>query len=255
MIDSFKKTLQQTRQERKTTMKTATKSPDSPKKSRFTLIELLIVISIIAILAALLLPALNKARDRAKSLSCINVLKQSGTGVMQYLSDNDDHFFPTKADSPNAASFNGLDKTSPYTLEWYDVLLPYVSTKTKEYTYNSGTKTRAYAFFICPFNDFAFDIGSDLFGSYGYNHRFSGQKITQFKRLASSAVILDSKYYFFHNHHDNTLDYIKQAAHFAPRTMNGTTSMLFGDGHAGVQKTGAFLGYKYNITLDPTSTK
>ena len=164
---------------------------------------------------------------------------------MQYLSDNDDHFFPTKADSPNAASFNGLDKTSPYTLEWYDVLLPYVSTKTKEYTYNSGTKTRAYAFFICPF----------LFGSYGYNHRFSGQKITQFKRLASSAVILDSKYYFFHNHHDNTLNYIKQAAHFAPRTMNGTTSMLFGDGHAGVQKTGAFLGYKYNITLDPTSTK
>ena len=99
MIDSFKKTLQQTRQERKTTMKTATKSPDSPKKSRFTLIELLIVISIIAILAALLLPALNKARDKAKSLSCINVLKQSGTGVMQYLSDNDDHFFPTKADS------------------------------------------------------------------------------------------------------------------------------------------------------------
>lgn len=45
MIDSFKKTLQQTRQERKTTMKTATKSPDSPKKSRFTLIELLITIT------------------------------------------------------------------------------------------------------------------------------------------------------------------------------------------------------------------
>jgi prepilin-type N-terminal cleavage/methylation domain-containing protein/prepilin-type processing-associated H-X9-DG protein len=106
----------------KTGDKTVNRRPKNCRNKRiFTLIELLVVIAIIAILASMLLPALNKAREKARTINCVNNLKQIGLQCNVYMPDFDG-FMP------------GGRNTSGSPRQWYVALANYIVSPNPSYT-------------------------------------------------------------------------------------------------------------------------
>jgi prepilin-type N-terminal cleavage/methylation domain-containing protein/prepilin-type processing-associated H-X9-DG protein len=135
------------------------------KNAAFTLIELLVVIAIIAILAALLLPALAKAKDKAKRISCASNEKQIALGYLLYINDNQE-WLPVAGQS---------DPTGVAPCRWFVEISPYISTSNT----NINTLVAKGKVVICPSAKIENAIPQAVptwqaYGGYGHNYYFLG---------------------------------------------------------------------------------
>ncbi len=172
------------------------------KKTTFTLIELLVVIAIIAILASMLLPALGKAREKARAINCTGNLKQIGTGAVQYMMDNND-YIPAGYDP--TGGFSGY---ASFPLPaWYCRVGPYLGVPRRMDTHYQFGPTWAERpkkpnAFTCPSQVHLFKFPSPYPVSYAPPIRLANKapadannckngKVNRLKQPSAKAFVLD----------------------------------------------------------------
>ena len=164
-------------------MKKQTLHHGGVKQSCFTLIELLVVIAMIAILAAILLPALNSARERGRVAACVNNLKQQANILNFYADDSDDYLPP--AWSAQIKTYYGsrgfwcdILAESGYFPGWVDV-----GGSGDEAVAKSNADGPA-AILICPSDPSPYKLvnAKMIFSSYGMNDKYGSTMDLYLKR-------------------------------------------------------------------------
>ncbi|NLZ63239.1 MAG: type II secretion system protein [Lentisphaerae bacterium] len=132
----------------------------------FTLIELLVVIAIIAVLASMLLPALSKARQKARTLDCSSKLRSIGVAQLMYADDNSGYIPPYR-------DYATPEKFWFYLTNSAGFLTPYLGTGTDsslQYIGYASTKYKVRSKLICP--EVVQPADDTAVFAYGFNDHF-----------------------------------------------------------------------------------